>query len=125
MLACMTRSASFLLPFTAALMLLAINHAEADQVLLTSAAPYWQVGPRDDTLSEACALGRFSPDPSIRLVARFIGKNSPATLTIGKGSGLGLYDPDRMARKSEDYFFLNAGTTSCEVFVGGRHSGQS
>ena len=58
-----------------------------------------------------------------RLVARFNGKEGAETLGVGKGNGTNLYDPDRRAKRVEDYFFRNHGTTSCEVFVGGRKGG--
>lgn len=102
---------------------LAAPGAGAKEVVLVSKAPYWQVGARDDALSRACSLGRFGPDRPAALTARFIGEQGPAVLAVAKGNGVNLHDPDRRGRPSEDYFFLNAGTTSCEVFVGGRRGG--
>ena len=90
------------------------------EAVFTSKYPYWKVGPRDDALSKACALGRFNLDHPERLVAQFRGKEGPETLGVAKGSGLNLRDPDRRAKRNEDYFFRNHGTTGCEVFVGGR-----
>jgi hypothetical protein len=92
-------------------------------VVLTSKSPYWKVGPKDDALSRACSLGRFNLRRPEAYVAQFRGKDGAATLGIAKGSGLNLYDPDKMAKPVEDYFFLDHGTTSCRVFVGGRKSG--
>jgi len=89
-------------------------------VVLTSKSPYWKVGPRDEALSRACALGRFNVDDPGRWVAYFGGKEDPETLVIGKGTGDNLRDPDRRAKPKEDYFFRLHGTTECEVFVGGR-----
>ena len=95
--------------------------ASAQEItVLKSRAPYWKIGPRDDALSRACSLGRFNPQRAERLVARFVGKEGPATLSVAKGSGVNLYDPGRKAKPREDYYFLNNATTSCEVFVGGR-----
>jgi hypothetical protein len=95
--------------------------AEAQEItVLTSRAPYWKVGPRDDALSRACSLNRFNLRRPERLVARFVGREGPATLGVAKGSGVNLIDLDRKAKAQEDYYFLNHGTTSCEVFVGGR-----
>jgi hypothetical protein len=91
-------------------------------VVLTSQSPYWKVGVKDDTLSRACSLGRFNLRRPEAYVARFRGKDGAATLGVAKGSGLNLYDPDRRAKPIEDYFFLDHGTTSCRVFVGGRNS---
>jgi hypothetical protein len=97
--------------------------ARAEQVAVTSQKPYWTVGPRDTELSRECSLGRFNLVRADRLVARFAGKEGATTLGIGKGNGLNLYDPGHRAKPVEDYFFRNHGTTSCEVFVGGRKGG--
>lgn len=94
--------------------------AAAEQVVLTSKAPYWQVGERDATLSRACALGRFGPVHIGAFVARFTGHEGADFLDIAKGTGLNLMDSDHRAKPREDYFFRGAGTSSCEVFVGGR-----
>jgi hypothetical protein len=107
---------------SAALFLAFLAPARAE-VVLTSKSPYWKVGPRDDALSKACALGRFNLGRPERLVAQFRGKDGPETLGIAKGSGLNLRDPDRRAKPNEDYFFRNHGTTGCEVYVGGRKGG--
>jgi hypothetical protein len=93
-------------------------------VVLTSRAPYWKVGPRDDALSRACALGRFNLRRPEWLVARFVGKEGPGTLGVAKGTGVNLIDPGHKAKPREDYYFLNQATTSCEVFVGGRRGGR-
>jgi|SRR5579863_2518145 len=97
--------------------------ATAAQTVLTSKLPYWQVGVRDDDLSRACSLNKFNPARNGAYVARFIGPEGGATLDIAKGTGLNLRDPNRLAVRKEDYFFRNAGTTSCEVLVGGRTTG--
>ena len=96
------------------------NPAWATQVVLTSKAPYWTVGERDNELSRACSLNAFGPSRLGDLVARFTGTEGPALLDVAKGSGRNLHDPKHRAKPSEDYFFRNAGTTSCEVLVGGR-----
>jgi hypothetical protein len=94
--------------------------AAALAVVLTSKAPYWKVGARDETLSRACSMGRFGVvDPS-RWEAHFRGPDGADTLVIAKGNGANLRDPERRAKPKEDYFFRNHGTTDCEVFVGGR-----
>lgn len=100
---------------------LAAQTAAAEQVVLTSKAPYWQVGDRDEALSRACALGRFGPARIGAFVARFTGPEGADFLDIAKGTGLNLMDSDHRAKPREDYFFRAAGTSSCEVFVGGRH----
>ena len=94
--------------------------AAAEQVVLTSKKPYWAVGTRDPVLSAECALGRFNLKRSDALVARFTGAQGADTLGIAKGTGLNLYDPGHKAKRNEDYFFRNHGTTSCEGSVGGR-----
>jgi hypothetical protein len=91
-------------------------------VVLTSNSPYWAVGVRDEKMSRACSLGRFNLARADRLVARFVGKVGPETLTVATGSR-NLSDPDRLAKPTESYFFRNANTTACEVFVGGRKKG--
>ena len=102
---------------------LATSPARAEQVVLTSQKPYWMVGARDPVLSRACALGRFNLARSDRYVARFTGKEGAETLGVGKGTGANLADPGHKAKPTEDYYFRNHGTTSCEVFVGGRKGG--
>jgi len=94
--------------------------AQASEVVLTSKAPYWQVGERDDGLSRACSLDQFGPQHPGDLVARFTGKDGSALLDVAKGTGVNLRDPNHLAKPTEDYFFRNVGTTSCEVLVGGR-----
>jgi hypothetical protein len=94
--------------------------ARAESVVLTSKKPYWAVGVHDDKMSRACSLSRFNLKRTDRLVARFIGKEGAETLAVGKGNGNNLYDPERLAKPTEDYFFRNQNTTSCEVYVGGR-----
>ena len=100
--------------------LLAAGDAVAGIVVLTSKAPYWQVGVRDDDLSRACSLDTFAPKHPGDFVARFVGPEGGALLDVAKGTGLNLRDPKRLAKRNEDYFFRNVGTTSCEVLVGGR-----
>jgi len=102
------------------LLLVSGPKVRAGEVVLTSNAPYWDVGVRDDALSRACSLNRFEPLHPGDLVARFIGPVGGALLDVAKGTGLNLRDPTHLAKRSEDYFFRNSGTTSCEVLVGGR-----
>lgn len=102
--------------------LLAAN-AAASTALVTSKQPYWSVGERDDTLSRACALNEFGPKHAGTYVGHFTGDQGAAVLDVAKGNGLNLRDPKHLAKKNEDYFFRNAGTTSCEVLVGGRRGG--
>ena len=92
----------------------------AGETVLTSPSPYWQVGQRDEALSRACALEQFGPAHPGDLLARFTGKEGPGVLDVAKGTGLNLRDPRHLAKRKEDYFFRNVGTTSCEVLVGGR-----
>lgn len=101
--------------------LMPANEASASQVVLTSRAPYREVGVADDALSHLCALGRFGPAQLGALIARFVGPAGPGILDVAKGTGLNLLDRDHRAKPQEDYFFHDAGTTSCEVLVGGRH----
>jgi len=112
-----TRLLFFCLPLGLALA------AQAEQVVVTSQKPYWMVGIRDTELSRACALGRFNLARSDRLVARFTGKEGAETLGVAKGTGVNLVDRVHKAKPTEDYYFHNHGTTSCEVFVGGRKGG--
>lgn len=95
--------------------------AGATEVLINSKAPYWEVGPRDPALSRACSVGRFNQRKiglyTIQLHAK---SGGAAVLGVAKGSGLNLVDPDHHASGAEDYIFHNDGTSSCEVFVGGR-----
>jgi len=97
--------------------------ARATQIVLTSKAPYWTVGERDNELSRACSLSDFGPTRLGELIARFTGPDGPALLDVAKGSGRNLHDPKHRGKPNEDYFFRNAGTTSCEVLVGGRGGG--
>jgi hypothetical protein len=92
----------------------------AGEIVLASKEPYWQVGVRDNDLSRACSLNDFGPKHPGDLLARFTGPEGGATLDVAKGTGLNLRDPKHLAKRNEDYFFRNVGTTSCEVLVGGR-----
>jgi hypothetical protein len=94
--------------------------ARAAEVVLSSKKPYWAVGVRDDKMSRACSLQRFNLKRTDKLVARFTGKEGADTLAIGKGNGSNLYDPEHLSKPTEDYYFRNQSTTSCEVYVGGR-----
>jgi hypothetical protein len=94
--------------------------ARAEDVVLSSNKPYWAVGVRDDKMSRACSLQRFNLKRTDKLVARFTGKEGADTLAIGKGNGNNLYDPEHLSKPTEDYYFRNQNTTSCEVYVGGR-----
>ena len=107
----------------AAALCLGAGAARATQIVLTSKAPYWTVGERDNELSRACSLNDFGPQRLGELVARFTGAEGPGLLDVAKGSGRNLHDPEHRAKRNEDYFFRNAGTTSCEVLVGGRGRG--
>jgi hypothetical protein len=112
--------------FVATLLILALSllarTAAAEHVVLVSKSPDWQVGERDAALSRACALGRFGPAQVGGYTARFTGPKGPGFLDVAKGSGLNLLDTDHHAKPWEDYFFRSAGTSSCEVFVGGRYA---
>jgi hypothetical protein len=105
--------------------LLAAGQAVAGVVVLTSKAPYWQVGVRDEDLSRACSLNTFGPKYPGDFVARFIGPVGGGMLDVAKGTGVNLRDPKRLAKRNEDYFFRNVGTTSCEVLVSGRKGAKS
>jgi hypothetical protein len=103
----------------------AAGAAEAREVVLTSKSPYWAVGVRDDALSRACSLNQFGPQHPGELTARFNGPEGGGLLDVAKGTGVNLRDPNHLAKPTEDYFFRNVGTTSCEVLVGGRKGGNS
>ena len=51
------------------------------------------------------------------------GKHGHSNGNDGKGNGNNLYDPEHLAKPTEDYYFRNQSTTSCEVYVGGRGRG--
>jgi hypothetical protein len=108
------------LPFVALYAVLSGMPARATETVLRSDAPYQQIGPRDQTLSRACAIGRFNQYQIDRYIVRLRGKTGAAVLGVAKGSGLNLRDPGHLAKSAEDYFFREDGTSSCEVFVGGR-----
>lgn len=97
--------------------------AHGENIVLTSKKPYWAVGVRDDKMSRACSLQRFNLKRTDKLVARFIGPEGADTLAIGKGNGGNIYDPEHLGKPTEDYYFHNQNTTSCEVYVGGRGKG--
>jgi hypothetical protein len=99
---------------------LAPGIAFGQQVILQSTEPYWKVGALDKELSRLCSINRFGERLPGRYTARFLGPEGTQTLGIAKGSGLNLRDVDRKAKPTEDYFFLNHGTSSCQVYVGGR-----
>ncbi len=115
-------SSRILLCLLAALAAAAAAHAT--EVVVKSKVPYWQVGVRDDALSRACSLNQFGPQHPGNLLAEFTGPDGNALLDVAKGSGLNLRDPKHLAKPTEDYFFRNVGTTSCEVLVGGRKKGR-
>jgi hypothetical protein len=94
--------------------------ARAQQVVINSTAPYWDVGVRDNALGRACATGHFGMVDPQRYLARFFGAKGAGVLGIAKGDGANLRDPDHRAKPEEDYFFWEHGTSSCQVFVGGR-----
>jgi hypothetical protein len=105
--------------------LLLAGSAVATETVLDSNSPYWEVGPRDPALSKACALGRFNQKQIGRYIVRLHAKkdDGAAVLGIAKGDGTNLRDLDHKANPAEDYFFRDDGTSSCEVFVGGRKGG--
>ena len=107
--------------------LLLAGGAFATETVIDSNSPYWDVGARDQALSKACILGRFNQQQIGRYIVRLHAKkdDGAAVLGIAKGSGLNLRDPDHRASPVEDYFFRDDGTSSCEVFVGGRKAGTS
>jgi len=95
--------------------------AEATSVEMDSQAPYWEAGPRDPKLSNACSLGRFNErQVGLYVVRLHATAGGAAVLGVAKGTGLNLWDPDRLAVATEDYLFRQDGTSDCEVFVGGR-----
>lgn len=105
--------------------LLLAGSAFATETVIDSTSPYWEVGSRDPTLSKACAIGRFNQQQIGRYIVRLHAKkdDGAAVLGIAKGSGVNLHDPDHRASAAEDYYFRDDGTSSCEVFVGGRKAG--
>jgi hypothetical protein len=103
-------------------LLLLPTAALATENLLDSQSPYWEAGPRDKQLSQACSLGRFNERQMGRYVVRLHARTGggAAVLGVAKGTGVNLWDPDRLAVTTEDYLFRQDGTSACEVFVGGR-----
>jgi len=101
-------------------LLLASPALAREQVLIETDKPYWEVGVRDNLLARACSLTRFTPIALGHFVARFNGDKGAGILDIATGRGQNLYDPKHQAKPNEVYYFRNSGTTSCEVFVGGR-----
>jgi hypothetical protein len=103
-------------------MLLFVHPTGATETVIDSDSPYWEVGSRDQSLSKACAVGRFNQVQIGRYIVRLHAKkgNGAAVLGIAKGTGLNLRDPDHIAKSAEDYYFRDDGTSNCEVFVGGR-----
>lgn len=106
--------------FVVAAMIASSGLVRAEVVAFTSKKPYWDVGVRDKALSQACSLDRFGTKKASQFVARFTGPVGAETLNIGRGTGFNLRDPGHLAKPTEDYFFRNQNSTSCEVFVGGR-----
>jgi hypothetical protein len=96
--------------------------AGATENLLDSQSPFWEAGERDTKLSQACSLGRFNERQMGRYIVRLHAKTDggAAVLGVAKGTGLNLWDPDKLAVVSEDYLFRQDGTSACQVFVGGR-----
>ncbi len=93
----------------------------ATESLIDSQSPYWETGPRDPKLSNACSVGRFNERDMGHYVVRLHDKKGgAAVLGVAKGTGFNLWDPDKLAVASEDYMFRQDGTSACEVFVGGR-----
>jgi hypothetical protein len=101
--------------------LLLASAAGATDIVIDSTAPYWEVGPRDPKLSRACSDGRFNQRQAERYTVQLHAKKGgSAVLGIAKGTGVNLRDTDHLAQTTEDYYFRNDWTSSCEVFVGGR-----
>ncbi len=114
-------------PFWISVGLLLASRAFATETVLDANAPYWEVGARDPVLSKACAIGKFNQQQIGRYIVRLHTKkdDGAAVLGIAKGSGTNLRDPDHRANTAEDYYFRDDGTSSCEVFVGGRKAGSA
>ena len=112
-------------PLWISLGLFLASGAFATETVIDSNSPYWEVGSRDPALSKACVLGRFNQQQIGRYIVRLHAKkdDGAAVLGIAKGSGLNLRDPDHRANAAEDYYFRDDGTSSCDVFVGGRKAG--
>lgn len=91
--------------------------AQGGDVLVRSRAPYWQVGHLSSELSQECRRNRFGERQAMRYRAVFDGPDGAGILGIAKGTGLNLYDPKGLARPDEDYFFADAGTSACTVYV--------
>jgi hypothetical protein len=110
------------LPIPFLLLMLLTLPAAAEEVIIDSQSPYWEVGARDKTLSRACSLGRFNQKERHLYVIQLHAKKGGAdVLGVAKGTGLNLWDPDHHGLITEDYFFLDDGTSNCSVFVGGRN----
>jgi hypothetical protein len=115
------RSWGLVLPAASVIFLgLSPQAALATTLVLTSRAPYWDVGPIDPVLSQMCSTGQFNQQSVNQYIARFVGPEGPGVLGIAKGTGLNLVDPKHARKPTEDYFFLGDGSSSCAVYVGGR-----
>jgi hypothetical protein len=102
-------------------LLAASDAANATESLINSQSPYWETGPRDNKLSNACSINRFNERDVGHYVVRLHDKKGgAAVLGVAKGNGFNLWDPDKLAVANEDYMFRQDGTSACEVFVGGR-----
>jgi hypothetical protein len=114
-------AASRILLISGLLVLAAPVAGQATDVIINSQAPYWETGPRDPKLSNACSIGRFNERQMGRYTVQLHAKTGgAAVLGVAKGTGLNLWDPDKLAVVTEDYLFRQDGTSACEVFVGGR-----
>lgn len=95
--------------------------ASATEVVINSKYGYRDVGPLNKELSRYCSLGHFNQRQIGHYTVQLHDKTGgAAVLGIAKSTGFNLRDPDHHAKLGEDYFFRNDGTSSCQVFVGGK-----
>lgn len=72
-----------------------------------------------DTLSDACARLRFNQRRQGKyfVIVEQEGNAPPIRYGYAQGSGLNLYDPERLSGPEQAYFFRLDGTSECRVYV--------
>ncbi len=86
-----------------------------DKVVRTP-LPYWQVGTIDQDLSRRCSMGTFNQRVLYLYAGHFRGINGASLVGAAKGSGLNLFDSQKKADPTYDYWFFRDRTSNCIVF---------
>jgi hypothetical protein len=90
-------------------------------VTAVSDQPYWTVGKPDPVLTNACRLDDFGSQTLNRMVVRFNGDEGRGLLLVVPPTHRHLLiDKRKLSRPAETYYFLNSGTTTCEVWFTGK-----